>query len=236
MKKTLLALTSALVLAGAMSSTASAQSSYYNVNDRNNNGVDDRYERADSLDGRYYDSRDQSQFDYDRDGVSDRNDYDDDNDGVSDRYDANDHDARDGRAYAQDGRYDGYDRDGRDGRYESRDGRDDRYDDRYDDRDGRNDRYGNRDGRHDNGKHKGWAKKRYHAGRYMAPRNYSYRQYQVGSRLPMGYYGSSHYVSSSPYGLQQPPRGYRWNRVGNDVYLVNTTNGVIRNVIYSLFY
>ena len=239
MKKTLLAITSALVLAGAMSSTESAQSAYsgysgyngdsdynaysddYNVNngyngynDRDLDGVDDRYDG----DSRYADSRYAERdvgLDYDRDGLADRYDNDDDNDGLLDAQDPNDHD---GRGYSQAGRYDGY-------------GNRDRAD-RYD----RPGRYG--DGRHDNGRHTGWhmAKHRYQAGRYQAPRGYAYRQYQVGSRLPMGYYGSNYYVSSRPYALSVPPAGYRWNRVGSDAYLVNSSNGIIRDVIYSLFY
>jgi Ni/Co efflux regulator RcnB len=233
MKKTLLSIATALVLAGAMSSTASAQSAYNGYNDRDRDGVEDRYDQVDNRGVRYADPRyaQQNGLDYDHDGVSDGYDDDDDNDGVPDRYDANDHDDRDGRAYAQDGRYDS-----RDGRYANNDRyRDDRYDrdDRYN-RYNRDDRYAN--ARHDNGRHKGWAKKRYHAGRYVAPRNYRAQQWQVGSRLPAGYYGSSYYVSSSPYGLAPPPRGYRWNRVGNDVYLVSTSNGIIRDVMYSLFY
>jgi Ni/Co efflux regulator RcnB len=218
MKKTLLSLATALVLAGAMSSTASAQSAYNGYTDRDRDGVEDRYDRDVNVDSRYADPRyaQQDGMDYDRDGVSNRYDNDDDNDGVADRYDANDRDPRDGRAYAQ-RRYE-------DGRY------------RDDDRDDRDGRYDSRDGRHDNGRHKGWAKQRYHAGRYVAPRNYRAQQWQVGSRLPQGYYGSSYYVNSSPYGLAPAPRGYRWNRVGNDAYLVSTSNGVIRDVMYSLFY
>lgn len=214
MKKTLLALASALVLAGATASTASAQSAYYGSSERGDNTAyaQDQYDsRAYDLDrdGRpnAYDADD------DNDGYADRYDDDDDNDGIRDRDDSND--GRVDRRYA-DSRY----QDDRRGYANRDDGR-------------RSDRF---DGRHDNGRHQGWAKKRYHAGRYMAPRNYSYRQYQVGSRLPMGYYGSSYYVNYSPYGLAQPPRGYRWNRVGNDAYLVNTTNGIIRDVMYSLFY
>jgi Ni/Co efflux regulator RcnB len=232
MKKTLLSLATALVLAGAMSSTASAQSAYNGYNDRDRDGVEDRYDRDGGYqdvryqDPRYQDPRySQAGLDYDHDGTTDVYDNDDDNDGVEDRYDANDHDDRDGRRYAQDGRYD-----------QRGDYRDDRYsrDDRY----ARDGRYAERDYRHDNGRHTGWnkAKRRYHAGRYMAPRGYAYRQYQVGSRLPQGYYGSNYYVNYAPYGLAPPPRGYRWNRVGNDAYLVSTSNGIIRDVLYSLFY
>jgi Ni/Co efflux regulator RcnB len=224
MKKTLLCLATSLVLAGALSSTASAQSAYNGYTDRDRDGIEDRYDRDIRVDSRYADPRyaQQGGMDYDRDGVADRYDNDDDNDGVSDRYDANDRDPRDGRAYAQAGRYE-------DGRYGD-DDRDGRHDSRHDSR------YDSRDGRHDNGHHKGWAKQRYRAGRYVAPRNYRAQQWQVGSRLPQGYYGSNYYVNSSAYGLAPAPRGYRWNRVGNDVYLVSTSNGAIRDVMYSLFY
>ena len=46
--------------------------------------------------------------------------------------------------------------------------------------------------------------------------------YSYGTRLPTGYWGSSYYVDYQPYGLAPPPQGYRWNRVGNDVYLTVT--------------
>jgi Ni/Co efflux regulator RcnB len=236
MKKTLLSLATALVLAGAMSSTASAQSAYNGYNDRDRDGVEDQYDRVDNrYDNVYQDPRYAGNGyqdpryanngyqdpryaayadDLDRDGVANRYDNDDDNDGISDRYDSND-----GRVDRNDGR-----------RYQ--DGRGYGYNDR--DRDGVRDRYD----RHDNGRHLGWhkAKHRYHAGRYASPRGYAYRQYQVGSRLPQGYYGSSYYVNHGNYGLTAPPRGYRWNRVGNAAYLVSTSNGVIRDVLYSLFY
>jgi Ni/Co efflux regulator RcnB len=91
------------------------------------------------------------------------------------------------------------------------------------------------DNRNDQGDNRHMAHKRYHAASYRAPRNYRDVRYNVGNRLPSGYYGGSYYVDYRPYGLSAPPRGYRWNRVGNDVYLVSTTNGLIRDVIYSLF-
>lgn len=211
MKKTLLAMTSALLLTG-MSFTASAQSSYderddgyyySEADDRYYSGRDDLY-RNDSRyrdDGRYIDSR----ADIDRDGVYDQD----------DRYDN-----RTGRTWDRDrdGRNDRYEVDGRRVGYRDRDhdGVPNRFD-RYDDR-----RY--------------MARHRYQAGRYLQPRGYRYVRYDVGSRLPSNYYGSNYYVDYRPYGLQAPPRGYRWNRVGSDAYLVSITNGLVRDVIYSLFY
>lgn len=185
MKNKLLSVATALLLAGGISSTASAQSSYY----------DDPY-----VDGYVVDAWQ----DYDRDGQNDRYDrYDDRNDVIWDR---------DG-----DGMNDRYEYDGRSGYYDrDRDGVPNRYD-RYDDR-----RY--------------YARQRYNAGRYYAPRNYRYVRYNIGSYLPRNYYGSTYWIDYRPYGLYAPPIGYRWNRVGSDAYLVAIRNGLVRDVIYSLFY
>ena len=73
----------------------------------------------------------------------------------------------------------------------------------------------------------------YRTTRYVAP---GHSRYRVGSYLPVGYYGESYYVDYDTYGLTPPPYGYRWNRVGNDVYLVSTDNGLIAQVIYDLFH
>ena len=151
MKKTVTAITSALLLAGALGSTASAQTRPYG--DRDHDGVPNRHDRYDN-----------------RTGMHDR-----DRDGVPNRWDRNDGGRR-------------------------------------------------------------MAHHRYHGGRYVMPRHYRYNRWNVGTRLPIGYYGSVYYVDYRPYGLPPPPRGYRWNRVGNDVYLVSTRDGLIRDVIYSLFY
>lgn len=230
MTKTMLAIATALLFGSTMSGTATAQNGGYDARD---DYQDERYERD-------YD-RDQ-RSDIDQDGVDDRHDlfenrnrisWDRDRDGRNDRYD------RPGGGYNphadryEDGRYD----DGRydDGRYDS-DERDGRYggDGRYD-HDGRYDRdrgYGDR--RY--GERGRMAQRRYRAGAYQQPRNYRHASYQLGSRLPTGYWGSSYYIDYRPYGLSAPPRGYRWNRVGNDVYMVSVNNGLIREVMYSLFY
>lgn len=121
-----------------------------------------------------------------------------------------------------------YDRDG--DRRHDRDG-----DRRYDrDRDHRRDsRYDRRDRHRDQSRY--YARVRYHGGRYNPPRNYRYSRWGVGSRLPMGYYGSSYYIDYRPYRLAPPPYGYRWTRVGNDVYLVSVRDGLIVDMVYSLF-
>ena len=206
MKKTLLALTSALLLAGA--SAANAQSYYYDWGYGSNPA--------------YYN------YDSDHDGIADRYDrYDNRYDRYDDRYDRYDH------RYAYDSRdTDGYYGD----RYGS-------YGDRrtvtygndrncYD----RNGYYSNRDcyDRRDDRSYR--AQTRYYAPtRYVAPYGYRYQTYDVGSYLPMGYYGSSYYIDYRPYGLTPPPYGYRWVRVGGDVYLVQTRTGLIMESVMSLF-
>ena len=108
--------------------------------------------------------------------------------------------------------------------------------DRYDNRGGRDrdcDGIVNRFDRHDGRHH--YARRSYAGPRYYEPRGYRYTRWTYGSRLPRGYWGDSYYIDYRPYGLAPPPRGYRWNRVGNDVYLVSVRDGLIAEAIYSLF-
>jgi len=81
-----------------------------------------------------------------------------------------------------------------------------------------------------------WAVRPYSGPRYVEPSGYRYNRWVAGASLPPGYYGDSYYVDYRPYNLPPPPYGYRWNRVGNDVYLVQTNNGLISEVVYSLFH
>jgi Ni/Co efflux regulator RcnB len=206
MKKTILALTSALLLAGA--SAASAQTYYYDY--------------GYGSDPYYYD------YDSDRDGVVDRLDrYDNRYSTYDDRYDRYD----DRYVYSRSDRY------GRMSRDRDCDGLSDRYDrnDRYNARDRDCDGIPNRFDRIDDRTYR--AVVRYYAPtRYYAPYGYRYgRTYTVGSYLPRSYYGSSYYVDYRPYGLSPPPYGYQWVRVGNDVYLVQTRNGLIMEAVMSLF-
>jgi Ni/Co efflux regulator RcnB len=60
-------------------------------------------------------------------------------------------------------------------------------------------------------------------------------RYDVGAYLPLGYFGSQTYVNERLYGLTPAPYGYRWTRLGNNVYLVSTRDGLIADVIYGLF-
>jgi Ni/Co efflux regulator RcnB len=58
----------------------------------------------------------------------------------------------------------------------------------------------------------------------------------VGSRLPAVYYGPNYMVDYRRYRLPEPRQGDRWVRVENDVYLVNSASGQIRDALYELFY
>ena len=58
----------------------------------------------------------------------------------------------------------------------------------------------------------------------------------VGNRLPAAYYAPKYVVDHHRYRLPQPPEGSRWVRVENDVYLVNSASGQIRDALYQLFY
>ena len=72
---------------------------------------------------------------------------------------------------------------------------------------------------------------------YVAPTGYHYTRYVAGTNLPSGYYGDPYYINDyQTYYLPPPPDGYRWTRVGNDVYLVETTDGKIRDAVYDLFH
>ena len=81
-----------------------------------------------------------------------------------------------------------------------------------------------------------WAVTPFSGPRYMAPVGYRYSRYSVGAMLPRTYYGDPYYVDYQTYYLPPPPSGYRWNRVGNDVYLVQTSDGLISEIVYSLFH
>ncbi|MGV8997537.1 MAG: RcnB family protein [Parvibaculaceae bacterium] len=72
---------------------------------------------------------------------------------------------------------------------------------------------------------------------WHAPKGYdAHRRWSRGDRLPTGYRDRSYVVDYRAYHLKQPPRGYQWVRVNNDVMLVSVGNGLISQVVLSLFY
>lgn len=196
MKRTLLALSTALLLAGGAAMGASAQD-YYEQPPVIVEG-DPEHRFGAPLDSRYADyirkhARGRAVADKDCDGIPDRfdnhepiNAHDRDCDGITNRYDHHDN-----PRYAVTTRY--------------------RSSSLYP------------------------VTTRYYAPAYVAPVGYTYSRYAVGSYLPMGYYGAAYYVDYRPYGLSPPPYGYTWVRVGNDVYLVSTRDGLVAEVVYNLF-
>ncbi len=155
----------------------------------------------------------------------------------SDRRDETRYDGRDWRSDRRDeSRYDG--RGWRDDRRDDRrDWREDRRDDRRDWRDDRRDnRYARHDDRRWNGNH-WYPQYRYRAPvRYVYPRGYRAYQWRVGNRLPTSYYQRNYYVDYSAYRLPPPPYGYYWIRVDRDVVLVSIASGLIRDILYGLYY
>ena len=57
--------------------------------------------------------------------------------------------------------------------------------------------------------------------------------WRKGQQIPRAYYVEPQYFIARPqvYQLSPPPPGYRWVLVDDDAYLVQTTNGMIANVI-----
>jgi len=59
-----------------------------------------------------------------------------------------------------------------------------------------------------------------------------YRRWAKGQRLDARYRDHRYYVSDyRRYGLRQPPRGYRWQRVDNQFLLTAVATGLIASVI-----
>lgn len=59
-----------------------------------------------------------------------------------------------------------------------------------------------------------------------------YRRWAKGQRLDARYRADSYYVRDyRRYGLRQPPRGYRWQRVNDQYVLAAVATGLIASVI-----
>ena len=51
-----------------------------------------------------------------------------------------------------------------------------------------------------------------------------------------GYYATRYYIDWQDYGLEPPPWGCEWVRVGNDLLLVEVGSGRIVDALYGFFY
>ena len=118
-----------------------------------------------------------------------------------------------------------------DGRSDGRGAMEQRYDGARDyDRDDRGYRSGYGSDRDYRGDHR-----RYDAGRYQRPAGYQHLNWRRGDRLPMSYRAAQYRVDYGRYGLRAPPRGYRYNRVDNDVVMTAIATGVIAAVMIDIF-
>jgi len=108
--------------------------------------------------------------------------------------------------------------------------------DRGDRRDFRDPRPGQRnDGWRNDNRH--YSQERYRAGRYVQPRGYYERRWGRGDRLPRAYFARPYIVYGyRSYHLYNPPRGYHWVRVRNDVFLTALATGIVLDAVYNLYY
>lgn len=78
---------------------------------------------------------------------------------------------------------------------------------------------------------------RFRLGQYHGPRNYNYRRWSHGQRLPFAYFARNFWLSNAIfYGLFPPPPGLIWVRYGPDALLVDQYTGEIVQVRYGVFY
>lgn len=114
------------------------------------------------------------------------------------------------------------------------------------DRNNRGGQWGQNNGRHDRDARPQERRQYSYNGRYYnavrgpawnAPRGYDARRmWNRGDRLPEGYRHRAYVVDYRAYHLARPSYGYQWVRVGNSVYLVRASNGVVAQIVWNLFY
>ena len=81
------------------------------------------------------------------------------------------------------------------------------------------------------------AERRFHAGPWRPPRDYHYRRWSYGERLPALYFAPNFWIASfGLYGLMAPPPDAVWVRSGPDALLVDRATGEIIRVQYGVFY
>lgn len=97
---------------------------------------------------------------------------------------------------------------------------------------GDRDRY-ERDHRGDHHRGKDYGKRHPHG----MPPGQAKKRWSRGEHVPRAYVTERSYYVLEParYRLRQPPPGYQWVRVDNDVYLAQTQTGLIADVVLSLF-
>jgi Ni/Co efflux regulator RcnB len=80
------------------------------------------------------------------------------------------------------------------------------------------------------------AARSYKIGPYHRPAGWVQRRWAFGQILPRAYWATPYIVADYwLFGLEVPPAGYEWVRVGADAMLVNTLNGEILQAEYGVF-
>lgn len=80
------------------------------------------------------------------------------------------------------------------------------------------------------------AARSYHIGPYHHPAEWSNRQWSYGEILPPAYWTEPYVIRDYwLFGLEIPPVGFEWVRVGSDALLISVSNGEVLQVVYGLF-
>ncbi len=81
-----------------------------------------------------------------------------------------------------------------------------------------------------------WAGPRYGGPAWVAPRGVRYQPWNVGYRVPPAFAARQYWVANPGfYQLQPAWRGTRWVRYGPDALLIRTRDGVVVQVVRSLW-
>lgn len=71
---------------------------------------------------------------------------------------------------------------------------------------------------------------------WHAPKGYRASQkWRRGQNLPNAYRNRAYVVDHHRHNLNRPAAGYQWVRVNNNVYLVQARNGMIAQIVWSVF-
>ncbi len=80
------------------------------------------------------------------------------------------------------------------------------------------------------------ATRPYRIGPYHQPPGWENRRWGYGDTLPPAYWAAPYVLMDYwLFGLEIPPVGFEWVRVGADALLVNVTSGEVLQVVYGAF-
>jgi Ni/Co efflux regulator RcnB len=84
-------------------------------------------------------------------------------------------------------------------------------------------------GHHDNGRHEGWDRGRYHNG-YDYNRGWR-PEWRRGARMDYGYWSRGSRIDWRRHHLRRPPYGYEWREVDGNYVLAAVATGLIADLI-----